>query len=197
MRGCAHAIEVEELALGGLPLERAAGAEAHAATCAQCGAALAVLREERAMFVRRSQALAVSPLAAAEFFGRLDAQQRASNTLRDRSRSWFVTALGGVALAAAVLLAVYARSGGAWSAMALRSEEFEPAASEVEPTIEQPASCERSLCYQTSLFASVCEPVTCWQPSASFGRRESVSCSQPTPLDWDGARCEADPTRNP
>lgn len=197
MKRCAQATVMEELALGTLSLDRAARAEAHAAGCTECRAELARLRRERELFVRRARVAPAVPLDVEGVFARL--QQEAPVPIRPWSRISGRVASGFAALAAAaaVVIAAHAWNLVPWSILALRDATGTTIEQDEDPSVREPVICNRSACLQTTLFASDCEPMSCWQPAAFASRRESAYCSQINPLDWEGARCEADPLGNP
>jgi anti-sigma factor RsiW len=197
MKLCAHATDIEELALGVLPPDRAARAEAHASGCPECSAELVWLRQERKLFIRRARVAPAMPLDIEDVFARLGTERRVARRPRNPLSGRVAAALAALAAAAVVVLVARAWNVVPWSAFVLRGGTAAMVEQDEELSESEPVACNRSACLQTSLFASACEPMTCWQPAALASRLQNASCSQINPLDWDDARCEPDPLGNP
>jgi hypothetical protein len=180
-----------------LPPDHAARAEAHASGCPECSAELLRLRQERALFVRRARVAPAMQLDVEEVFARLQAESRGAGRKASPVSGRIPAALAALAAAAAVVLMARSWNVVPWSILVQRDRTAERTEQDDELSVSEPVECIRSACLQTSLFASECEPITCWQPAALASRQQSASCSQTSPLDWEGARCEADPLGNP
>ncbi len=182
MTSCAYALDVEDLALGHVAGAERVALEAHVAECAACRASLAAFEEERALFARRADAVALPPHIGPAITARVrlgSLSEIAVGAARAAYGSWRVVH-GVLGVAACVAAFLFVASAGVGSAGAIGAVHAAHAAN------DEPVAAAELVSMPFAHLASFVpqEPVACVtnEPALSVQGSEALACGAGEPI---------------